>query len=49
VFEGLLLFAAPGAWKRAAEQLYAMPNLRLRALGGIVVIAGLLALHLLRG
>ena len=49
VFEGLLLFAAPNAWRRAAEQLHAMPNARLRAIGGFVVIAGLVILKLVRG
>ena len=49
VLEGLFLFAAPGAWKRAAEQLHAMPNARLRAVGGLVVIVGLLALVAIRG
>jgi uncharacterized protein YjeT (DUF2065 family) len=49
VFEGLLLFAAPNAWRRAAEQLHAMPNNRLRAIGGFVVISGLVILKLVRG
>ena len=44
VFEGLLLFALPDAWRRAAEQLHAMPNRRLRAVGALVVAAGLLSL-----
>ena len=33
VLEGLVLFATPQGWKRAAAQLYAMPNQRLRAVG----------------
>ncbi|GHA69045.1 DUF2065 domain-containing protein [Cognatilysobacter bugurensis] len=49
VLEGLFLFVAPGGWKRAAEQLYAMPNARLRVVGLIVVVLGLLALFLIRG
>lgn len=48
VFEGLLLFAMPNAWRRAAEQLHAMPNRRLRAVGGLVVAIGLLSLALVR-
>ena len=48
VIEGLFLFIAPGGWKRAAEQLHAMPNSRLRAVGGLVVAAGLAALALVR-
>jgi uncharacterized protein YjeT (DUF2065 family) len=49
VFEGLLLFAAPGGWKRAAEHLHAMPEQRLRAIGGVVVIIGLVTLYFVRG
>lgn len=48
VLEGLLLFAAPGAWKRAAEQLQAMPDRQLRTVGGAVLLAGLLALYFVR-
>lgn len=48
VLEGLLLFAMPDAWRRAAEQLQAMPNRRLRVVGALVVAAGLLALALVR-
>ena len=49
VLEGLLLFAAPGGWKRAMEQLQMMPNRRLRVLGAIVVGLGLVSLWLVRG
>jgi uncharacterized protein YjeT (DUF2065 family) len=49
VLEGLFLFAAPAAWKRAAEQLHALPDRRVRAVGGLVVAAGLLALYFVRG
>lgn len=48
VLEGLLLFAMPNAWRRAAEQLHAMPNRRLRAVGALVVAAGLAALVVVR-
>ncbi|MDB6164618.1 MAG: hypothetical protein JWL98_2050 [Xanthomonadaceae bacterium] len=48
VLEGLFLFAAPGGWKRAAEQLHAMTDQRLRAVGGLVVIVGLLSLYFVR-
>ena len=48
VLEGLLLFAMPNAWRRAAEQLHAMPDKRLRAVGALVVAAGLAALVLVR-
>lgn len=49
VLEGLFLFAAPGGWKRAAEKLHAMPDRRLRAVGGMVVIAGMVSLYFIRG
>lgn len=48
VLEGLLLFAAPSAWKRMAEQLYAMTNARLRAFGAAMTGVGLLALWWIR-
>lgn len=49
IIEGLVLFVSPEGWKRTAEHLYAMPSTRLRAVGGVVVIVGLLSLHLIRG
>jgi uncharacterized protein YjeT (DUF2065 family) len=49
VLEGLVLFAFPGLWKRAARELLTMPEGRLRGLGAIILGAGLLALHLVRG
>jgi len=49
VLEGLVLFAAPGAWKRAAEQLQNMPDEHVRRVGGIVLALGLFSLWLLRG
>ena len=48
VIEGLFLFAAPGAWKRAMAQMLATPEQQLRTIGGIVLAAGLLALWWLR-
>jgi uncharacterized protein len=48
VLEGLFLFVAPGGWKRAAAQLYALADTRLRLLGALVLGAGLLALWLVR-
>lgn len=48
VLEGLFLFVAPGAWKRAAQQLQAMPDRQLRVVGGIVLALGLLGLWLVR-
>jgi len=49
VLEGLFLFVAPNGWKRAAEQLQALPDKQLRTVGGIVVAVGLIALWALRG
>ena len=49
VIEGLLLFAAPEAWKRAMAGLLELPGSRLRSIGGALVIAGLVALYLVRG
>ena len=49
IIEGMFLFVTPEGWKRTAEQLYAMPSTRLRAVGGLVVIVGLLSLHVVRG
>jgi uncharacterized protein YjeT (DUF2065 family) len=46
VFEGLLLFAAPQAWQRMAQELSKADPKRLRAGGGIAVIVGLLLLQL---
>ena len=44
VLEGLVLFAAPGAWKRAMAQMLATPERQLRQVGAIVLAAGVLAL-----
>ena len=49
VLEGLVLFAAPGAWKRAAEQLQAMPDEHVRRVGAVVLILGLVSLYFVRG
>ena len=49
VIEGLFLLASPGAWKRAAEQLQALPDEHVRRVGGVVLILGLLSLYLVRG
>ncbi len=46
VLEGLLLFAAPGAWKRMAEQLQRVDERKLRMLGGGMIVAGLIALNI---
>ena len=48
VLEGLFLFVAPRGWKRAAEQLHALPDRRLRVLGAIVLALGVASLWLVR-
>ncbi len=48
VLEGLFLFVAPGGWKRAAEQMQALPDRQVRVVGGIVLVVGLVALSLVR-
>ncbi|MFT3896627.1 MAG: DUF2065 family protein [Thermomonas sp.] len=49
ILEGLFLFAAPGAWKRAVEQLHALSDHGVRRVGAAVLIAGLVGLWLARG
>ncbi len=48
VLEGLVLFAAPGLWKQAVAQLLERSEAHLRTMGGLMIIAGLLALQFLR-
>jgi uncharacterized protein YjeT (DUF2065 family) len=48
LIEGLLLFAAPNTWKRAIADLLVQPASRLRAIGGAMVIVGLVALYFVR-
>ncbi len=48
VLEGLLLFAAPGAWKRTVAQMLEVPDRHLRIAGGIVLALGLVALYFVR-
>jgi uncharacterized protein YjeT (DUF2065 family) len=49
LIEGLLLFALPDAWKRTVADLLMQPSSRLRTIGGVMVILGLVALYLVRG
>jgi len=49
VVEGLMLFAAPGFWKRNAEQMLALPVATLRRIGAAVLALGLVALYFVRG
>ncbi|SFK79941.1 DUF2065 domain-containing protein [Lysobacter sp. cf310] len=48
VLEGLFLFVAPRGWKRAAEQLQAMPDRQLRIVGAVAAAVGVLALWAVR-
>ena len=48
VLEGLFLFVTPDGWKRAAERLYMLSTVQLRLFGGAIVMAGLVALWLVR-
>lgn len=49
ILEGLLLFAAPKAWKRMVAQLLPQPERQLSVIGGFMLITGLIALYLIRG
>ncbi|MDC7806687.1 DUF2065 family protein [Luteimonas sp BLCC-B24] len=49
VIEGLILFAAPDAWKRNAARMLGMPSTLLRRIGAGVLAVGLVALYLVRG
>ena len=49
VLEGVLLFAAPSAWKQAVSQLLARPDRALRVAGAVMMAAGLAALYWVRG
>ncbi len=48
VLEGLFLLVAPAAWKRMAAQLAVTEERALRIGGGLMIVAGLVALQLLR-
>lgn len=49
VIEGLVLFAAPGAWKRLMAAALEQPERQLSTLGGVMVIVGIVSLYWLRG
>jgi uncharacterized protein YjeT (DUF2065 family) len=49
IIEGLFLFAMPGGWKRAMEQMQAMSERQLRIAGGVILAVGLVALYFVRG
>ena len=49
ILEGLFLFAAPNVWKRMVAQLLPQPERQLSAIGGFMLITGLIALYFIRG
>ncbi|MBV2208909.1 MAG: DUF2065 domain-containing protein [Thermomonas sp.] len=49
IIEGLLLFAAPAAWKRTVEQMLALSDEQVRRFGGVILMLGLISLWLVRG
>ena len=46
VIEGLILFAAPRAWKRMALRLQEIDERTLRIVGAAMIVCGLIALKL---
>ncbi len=48
VLEGLLLFAAPNVWKRAAARMLEQPENQLRIAGGLMIVVGLVLLQFAR-
>lgn len=48
VIEGLLLFIAPGGWKRMAAEAQKLDDRLLRRFGGVMIVVGLVALQLVR-
>lgn len=48
VLEGLLLFAAPAAWKRMAEQIRQVEDRRLRLIGAGMIVVGVIALQMVQ-
>ena len=49
VIEGLLLFAAPAAWKRMVSQMLDMSDRQIRMAGAAGIMLGLIALLVVRG
>jgi uncharacterized protein YjeT (DUF2065 family) len=48
VIEGLFLFAAPGLWRRVAEQLQQIDERTLRMIGAGMIVVGLVMLQVVR-
>jgi uncharacterized protein len=49
IFEGLVLFAFPSAWKKMAAQLLREEDKTLQRWGGSILIVGLVVFYLVRG
>nr|WP_263858610.1 DUF2065 domain-containing protein [Coralloluteibacterium stylophorae] len=49
VIEGLMLFAAPRVWKRAALGMIRTPSRSLRVAGAVSICIGLACLYAVRG
>lgn len=48
VLEGLMPALNPGAWRRAVEQLAALPDRTIRRFGVVMIVAGALLFQLAR-
>lgn len=48
VLEGLLLFAAPGAWKRMAARLQDLDERTMRVIGAGMMVVGVIALQMVQ-
>lgn len=48
VLEGLLPAVNPGGWRRAMEQLAALPDRAIRRFGVVMIIAGAVLFHFVR-
>lgn len=49
VIEGLFLLLAPSGWRQAVQQLAAQPDGRIRRIGAVIVVLGLISLLMVRG
>ncbi|MEL6199146.1 MAG: DUF2065 domain-containing protein [Pseudomonadota bacterium] len=49
IFEGMMPFAAPRAWRRAVAQLASMPDSGIRTVGGIIMFLGVVLLVTVTG
>ena len=49
ILEGLVPFVSPGAYRNMVQQMAAMPENTLRAVGLLLIVAGLVFLLMVRG